>query len=78
MKVLFGGDYYLAELPEQGKCKLIKNFYEGDNDWHYPDYKDYTWILEVDEPNNKNFVFASLLNEKKLILVCYIDLKLNP
>lgn len=41
----YSGEYLRAEIPSGGNIKLIPNFHEGD--WHEEDYKEYLWILEI-------------------------------
>lgn len=58
----FWGNYFLAKFIDRGEVKLIKNFHEEDNEWHYPDYKEFAWILQVSEANNMNYIFNNLLS----------------
>nr|WP_174505713.1 hypothetical protein [Acinetobacter sp. Marseille-Q1620] len=62
----FWGDYYRANSLEEGNFRLIENYFEAENDWHYCDYKEFIWILEVNAVNNMNDIFNKLLCEKKI------------
>jgi hypothetical protein len=59
----FWGDYFLAKIGGNGKCRLFQNFNPCEDDWNYPDHKHVEWIMEINGTPEMDNIFNKLLNE---------------
>lgn len=54
----YWGEYYRSEVEEGGYFRIVSNLNDGE--WQEEDYKNFAWLLEVNNIKDQNGIFERI------------------